>query len=255
VGRVVLACAGYWAPLARLLAGTPGIEIAAREQDVRADAQCALLSLPLLLGLGDSAFAPRPRYLAAPADAVSRWRARVAAHRGVRVGLCWSGNARRADPYASRIDARRSLPLAHLAPLRDVPGVTFFNLRKDGLTAQDAAALPLVDWSADLADYAETAALMEALDLVISVDTSVVHCAGALGRPVWMLDRFDNCWRWGTDAASPGWYASLRVFRQSRFGEWDDVVTDVRNALERFVAERPRAESAPDTPRDARLAP
>jgi hypothetical protein len=178
----------------------------------------------------------------------------VAAHRGVRVGLCWSGNARRADPYASRIDARRSLALARLAPLREVPDVTFFNLRKDGVAAQDAAALPLVDWSAALADYAETAALMDALDLVISVDTSVVHCAGALGRPVWMLDRFDNCWRWGTDSASPGWYPSLRVFRQTRFGEWDDVVTGVRNALESFVAGRPPAESAFDTPRDSRPA-
>jgi ADP-heptose:LPS heptosyltransferase len=72
---------------------------------------------------------------------------------------------------------------------------------------------------------------MANLDLVISVDTSIVHCAGATGRPIWMLDRFDNCWRWGTDAANPGWYRSLRVFRQARFRDWTPAVCELSVAL------------------------
>jgi tetratricopeptide (TPR) repeat protein len=243
VGRLVLACGGYWAPLARLLAGVPGVDVVAIEDlpALKVDAQCALLSLPLQLRLGTTAWNPSDAYLAAAQEATARWRARLAPLRGLRVGLCWSGNARRADPHATRIDERRSLPLHRLAALAEVQGVHFISVQKRGADAVHAnSAVPLIDWTGELTDFADTAALMQSLDLVISVDTSVVHCAGALGRPVWMLDRFDNCWRWGTDAAAPGWYASLRVFRQARFREWDGVVRDVRAALEAAVrGERP----------------
>jgi tetratricopeptide (TPR) repeat protein len=233
VGRVVLLSQGYWSPLARLLATAKGVDevVAGDGRDVRADACCDLMSLPWLLRLGAAAFAPREPYLCADDDAVARWRARLSPSRGLNVGLCWSGNPRPGDPSAMRINERRSLRLARLAPLATVTGVRFVSLQKDGVSAADRAVLPIDDWSAELHDYADTAALLAALDLVVSVDTSVVHCAGALGRPVWMLDRFDNCWRWGTDAAAPGWYPSLRVFRQARFGAWDDVVLRVRDAL------------------------
>jgi ADP-heptose:LPS heptosyltransferase len=87
------------------------------------------------------------------------------------------------------------------------------------------------DWTHELADFADTAALTEALDLVISVDTSVLHLAGALGKPVWLLNRFDTCWRWLLDRDDSPWYPSLRQFRQPNAGDWDSVMTQVRKAL------------------------
>lgn len=234
VDRIVLYCDGYWAPLRRLLASAQGVDaIVDRASGSVAIAACArLMSLPRILDLGDQALAPREGYLAPPAADVGRWRARLHPYAGLRVGLCWGGNPRAELPHAARIDERRSIGLARLAPFAQVPGVRFFSLQKGG-TADVAQApeLAIVDWSDELRDYADTAALIMNLDLVITVDTSVVHCAGALGRPVWMLDRFDNCWRWGTDVANPGWYASLRVFRQRTFGDWSPVVTAARVAL------------------------
>jgi hypothetical protein len=100
-----------------------------------------------------------------------------------------------------------------------------------------AADSPIVDWTAELDDFADTAALIEALDLVISVDTSVAHVAGALGRPVWTLNRFDRCWRWMWDRTDTPWYPTMRLFTQSTPGVWDDVVAEVAEAL-RLVASK-----------------
>ena len=87
------------------------------------------------------------------------------------------------------------------------------------------------DWTAELGDFAETAALIEALDLVIGVDTAVVHLAGALGKPVWLLNRFDTCWRWLLGRDDSPWYPTLRQFRQPRAGDWQSVVALVGAAL------------------------
>jgi ADP-heptose:LPS heptosyltransferase len=91
--------------------------------------------------------------------------------------------------------------------------------------------MTLVDFTDELDDFADTAALAEALDLVISVDTSVAHLAGAMGKPVWLLNRFDNCWRWLIDRDDSPWYPTLRQFRQSTPGDWDGVMRSVRDAL------------------------
>jgi hypothetical protein len=127
---------------------------------------------------------------------------------------------------------RRSLSLNALAGIAEVGGMSLVSLQKGpGRRRAAPAEIELVDWTDELVDYSETAALVAALDLVVSVDTSIVHCAGAVGTPVWMLDRYDNCWRWGTDPRNAGWYADLRVFRQRRFGDWTPVIGDLRNAL------------------------
>jgi hypothetical protein len=89
----------------------------------------------------------------------------------------------------------------------------------------------LHDWTAELHDFADTAALIEALDLVISVDTAPAHLAGALGKPVWLLNRFDTCWRWMLRRDDSPWYPTMRLFRQQRPGDWDGVMRDVRAAL------------------------
>jgi tetratricopeptide (TPR) repeat protein len=235
VGRVLLWCDDYWGPVARLVATAPGLDAvvdrASAPQAVAA--QCRIMSLPRVLGLGNEAFAERPPYLQAPPADVARWAPRVARHAGLRVGLCWGGHPHLNRAGATRLDDRRSVPPARLAPLWDVPGIAWFSLQKhpQDKPPVEVAALPLVDWTAEFTDYADTAALMANLDLVISVDTSVIHCAGATGRPVWLLDRSDNCWRWGTDAGEPGSYPTLRAFRQTTFGDWTPVIAAVAAAL------------------------
>jgi hypothetical protein len=98
--------------------------------------------------------------------------------------------------------------------------------------ADPPVCMRLHDWTGEIRDFRDTAALVVALDLVISVDTAVLHLAGALGRPVWLLNRFDTCWRWLLERADSPWYPTLRIFRQSAQGEWGGVVAAVRAALD-----------------------
>jgi len=242
VPRLIVYCSSYQAPAIPLLATMKGIDavVGSGSGAQAIGATCAMSELPHLLGLGDAAFTPVDAYLAPPPDAVQRWAARVAALPGRKVGICWGGNPRPEYVEAYRIDRRRSMPAKRLAWLATVPGVSLVNLQK-GAAGSDKGVFgaALADWTDELADFGETAGLIANLDLVISVDTSVVHCAGAIGARVWMLDRFDNCWRWGTDARTPGWYRNLRVFRQAAFGDWASVEAGLRCALDEWT-------SAPD---------
>ena len=123
----------------------------------------------------------------------------------------------------------RSIPPALLDPLAGAPGVSFVNLQ---VGTSGRPKLAISDWTAELVDFAETAALIMALDLVIGVDTAVVHLAGALGRPVWLLNRFASDWRWGKEGDRSAWYPTLRQFRQARPGAWTQTIEQVRGALE-----------------------
>jgi hypothetical protein len=203
------------------------------DPDAGADLFCPLLSLPARLGLTlADATMPAP-YLRADPVSVAGWRGRLAGLPGRKVGLVWAGNPRFGNLMAPRMDLRRSIALASLARLLAVPGVTFVSLQKGEASAQ-AAGSPVVDWTDELDDFADTAALIEALDLVISVDTAVAHAAGALGRPVWVLNRFDRCWRWMTDRTDTPWYPTMRLFTQTQPGVWDDVVEAAAGALARL---------------------
>jgi ADP-heptose:LPS heptosyltransferase len=159
------------------------------------------------------------------------WRTRLAAmaKRGFRLGLVWAGNPRRDMPAATALDRRRSLAPHRLAPLFQVPGLHIFSLQKDGSTAP--VDFPLADHMDEMQDFADTAALIANLDLVISVDTAVAHLAAALGKPVWMLDRCDSCWRWLTGRRDSPWYPSLRLYRQLKPGDWDPIVAEVARDL------------------------
>jgi hypothetical protein len=213
-----------------LLADFPGVEVLLpRDADVpRYDFHCPLMSLPDRLRL----YEPMPvavPYLAADRDAVAAWEARLRPLPGRLVGLVWAGN----PGFAA--DHLRSVPAAALAPLGQVAGVSFVSLQK-GVEAK--LALDMADHTAELGDMADTAALVSALDLVISVDTGVAHLAGALGRPVWLLNRFDTCWRWLTGTRDSIWYPSLRQFRQGEPGDWGGVLAEVAAALARLPAAR-----------------
>jgi tetratricopeptide (TPR) repeat protein len=238
VPRLIVYCSGYQAPAIPLLASMRGIDaiVGSGSGAQAVAAACAISELPHLLRLGDSAFAPVDAYLAPSEEAVSRWASRVAALPGRKIGLCWGGNPRPEYVEAHKIDRRRSIAAERLAWLTAIPGLCLVSLQK-GAAGHNKAAFgnALVDWTEELADFGETAALIANLDLVVSVDTSVVHCAGATGAPVFMLDRFDNCWRWGVDPNAPGWYRHLRIFRQGAFGDWTGTLAALRGALDEWA--------------------
>jgi hypothetical protein len=189
-----------------------------------------MLSLPHVLGMaGESDIPPEMPYLRADPALVERWRRRTADLAGLRVGLVWAGN-----PERMRMDQRRSIALQRLAPLAEMPGVDLVSLQKGAAAdARAGSALDGImhDWTDELADFADTAALIETLDLVIGVDTAVVHLAGAMAKPVWLLNRFDTCWRWQRERDDSPWYPTLRQFRQPSAGDWDSVIVRVRDAL------------------------
>ena len=174
----------------------------------------------------------RAPYLHADRAAATIWRTRLAAIPGRKIGLVWAGEPRPEDPAALATDRRRSIPLAALAPLGALPGLAFITLQKGIAAAHPRpSGLVLHDWVDELADFADTAALVDGLDLVISVDTAPLHLAAALGRPVWLLNRYDTCWRWLLDRDDSPWYPTLRQFRQPHPGDWPAVVARVAEAL------------------------
>jgi tetratricopeptide (TPR) repeat protein len=234
LARIVLAAP---ATLGRLLAPLPGVAAFYGEPPLPEPyVHCALSSLPRIFGTQLDNIPASVPYLRADAADVAAWRQRVAPLDGLLVGIVWAG-----DPtYIS--DERRSLPLDRLAAAVAIPGVSLISLQKGAAARQIAAldgSIALHDWMDECGDMAGTAALIEALDLVIGVDTSVVHLAGALGRPVWLLNRFDTDWRWLLDRDDSPWYPTLRQFRQDRLGEWEAALARLRAALAEFAADGP----------------
>ena len=226
-GRVIVR---VQAPLRRLIESLdPRIEVISDEQPLPAhDVHVPLLSLPLALGLDDVPPCPAPYLRADPRD-VARWRERLGDRQGVRVGLVWAGLSS-GLPNPSR-DIAPSL----LAPLAALP-VEFVSLQ---LPAGEVPALPrLRIFTDELTDFGQTAALIETLDLVLSVDTAVAHLAGALGKPCWLLLRASGEWRWQYGREDSPWYPSLTIFRQQLPGDWEGVVARVAAALGEMVGRR-----------------
>jgi tetratricopeptide (TPR) repeat protein len=225
-------------PLLRLLGSLSGVDrlVAQGEARLQFDLHCPMLSMPLALGTTITTIPGDVPYLRADAAQVAVWRTRLAAleNRGPRIGLVWAGNPRKHLLAAAATDRRRSIAAERLAPLFELPGLHFFSLQKDGPGAP--AHFPLIDFMAEMEDFADTAALIANLDLIISVDTSVVHLAAALGKPVWMLDRFDPCWRWLVGRRDSPWYPSLHLYRQPQPGDWDSVVAEVAGDLRGLAA-------------------
>ena len=215
-GRVVLA---VQPTLVRLLQGTPGAaEVVPAGAALPAfDVFVPLLSLPRLLGTTLESVPP-PLPYGVPLAPRQTGRPRAG---GLRVGLVWAGGGVFTE------DRHRSMPATAMDGLAGVPGVHFVSLQLG------AAALPAgaEDGMAGVQDFADTAARMAGLDLVIAVDTAVAHLAATMDVPVWLLSRHRGCWRWGHGRADSPWYPGLRLFRQSRPGDWDGVVQDVRTAL------------------------
>jgi hypothetical protein len=163
----------------------------------------------------------------------------------LRVGLCWSGGARPTELAADAMDKRRSLPLEAFSQLATIDGVELYSLQK-GPPALQLSEAPkdgwarsaVIDLTLHLKDFADTAALVDTLDLVITCDTSVAHLAGGLGKPVWILNRFDACWRWLVGRHDSPWHPSARLFTQGAPGEWGDVVDEVARELAALAGHR-----------------
>ncbi len=173
-------------------------------------------------------------YLTSPADLRARWRDRIPRSPGTKVGLVWRGSSwRMRDRFG-----RRSMALEDLRPLASIPQVTLYSLQYgEGRTELLEAhpPFPAIDLAPDLPN---TCAAIEALDLVVTIDTSIAHLAGALGKHTFLMLPYDACFRWMVDRDDTPWYPSLRLFRQSRPGEWSDVVKAIAQALQRELPRR-----------------
>ena len=215
--------------LAELLRSAAGVErvIADDQAPPAGEWYAPLLHLPAVFGTRAGTIPAEVPYLWAVPERVRHWGSWMSAATGsassLRVGLAWRGGR---DHWNDR---NRSMNSSLLAALRGVPSTTFFSLQKD--CREGCEELEFTPLPRDLTDFADTAALMTHLDLVISVDTSVAHLAGALGRPTWLLLPFAPDWRWMMERTDSPWHPQMRLFRQIRRGDWRSVVEEVRDAL------------------------
>jgi Flp pilus assembly protein TadD len=231
-GADVTACVP--GPLVRLLRGMPGITVV-RAGDGMLPAhnmQCPFFSLPRAFRT-TPATVPREPYIVADPALAAAWSARLPMD-GLRAGLVWAGQARPWLQGFTSVDRRRSAGLAAFAPLASVGGVRFVSLQAGTAAAQGQeppTGMELTDPMDAVHDFADTAAIIANLDVVVSVDTSVAHLAGGMGKPVYLLDRYDNCWRWLHGRTDTPWYPSMTIFRQPRPGDWNTVMHRATSAL------------------------
>ncbi|KPK32063.1 MAG: hypothetical protein AMK70_11270 [Nitrospira bacterium SG8_35_1] len=232
-GRVVFECRKE---LLRLFEGYEGIDVLWERsscdiRDLNLDVCVHLLSLPRIFGTSMKTISSDVPYLDADPVIINKWKSRFNQDL-FNVGLVWSGNP------SHRNDHNRSCRLLDFAPLASIPKVAFYSLQKGGIDEnglRPPADMSIEDLGKDLDDFYDTAAVMENLDLVISVDTAVVHLAGALGRSVWTLLPFVPDWRWMLDRIDTPWYPTMRLFRQPRYKDWKSVMDEVAVELEKKV--------------------
>ena len=225
-GRVIVECQP---PLLRLAKKIPGVAqwVPRGEQLPPFDVHCPMLSLPLALWTTLDTVPAATPYLHPDQDQVEKWAQKLGPKtQPLRVGLVWRGNP------GHKNDTNRSLGAGMLEPLAQIAGIEFVSLQKsEANSAPPAPGVKLTDYTADITDFADTAALIANLDVVLSVDTSVAHLAGALGRPVWTLLPFAPDWRWMLKREDSPWYPSMRLFRQATAGNWSEVIERVGVAL------------------------
>ncbi len=223
-------------PLKRLIQSIPGISVLSHNENiVDFDAHMPLMSLPRAFGHTLQSIPNNTPYLSAPKESIRKWQQRVTANSGLNVGLCWhSHNPSGANRFVAKGKSIKSIPpeLLH-SLLLNFKNVNFYSLQKN------AAPPPIIfnqshnwfDWTNELDDFSETAAFIESLDLVISIDTAVAHLAGALGKPVWVLLLNIADWRWLQNTNRCPWYPSMTLFRQPKNHDWETVISQVKSAL------------------------
>ena len=223
-------------PVRPLIAAAVGVDntIVPIEPVPHIDWYIPLMSLPLMLGTKLETIPGEPGYFVPDKTKVKNWQERLKQYAGLKVGIVWSGGR------GLKADSRRSIPFEVFSTLLGVKGVTFFSLQigPDALSAEVLAALggALIDLTALIHDFGDTAALIENIDLVISVDTAVAHVAGALGKPVWTLLYHPPDWRWMRGSDDTPWYPSMRLFRQDATMRWEPVLERIKQQLSLYAA-------------------
>ena len=197
------------------------------------DYQVPFMTIPYVLKTQIDTIPQEFPYLWADKDKVAYWKDKLKDDKKFKVGLVWNGGFRLDQPELWAVNNRRNIPLDKLASLQN-PNVTFYSLQKGELAEKelaDSKVWSMVDYTSELKDFSDTAALIENLDLVISVDTSTAHVVGAINKPLWLLNRYDTCWRWLQDKDTTNWYHSFKIYRQNKFNDWSNVIQDVERDL------------------------
>jgi len=231
-GRIIFGCQPQ---LARLLQNLPGVEqiVTAPPDPVHFEFHCPLLSLPLIFRTEVASIPANIPYVSPNVALVEQWKSRIKSGEQRKIGLALAGSS------ANEHDQMRSMRLSQFAPLAQIPGVQFYSLQKDKASGETSPPpMSLVDFTEDFNDFADTAALIANLDLVITVDTAVAHLAGAMGKPVWVLLPYLPVWQWLLDRADSPWYPTATLFRQNTAGDWETVVDRVAEELRVNVAPR-----------------
>jgi ADP-heptose:LPS heptosyltransferase len=223
-------------PLRALAATVPGVAAVRSDGEVVPDFDlyCPLLSLPLAFGTELVTIPVNVPYLWPLEERLAKWRERAPANGRLRVGLCWAGSSMHLN------DSKRSIALKRFAPLLSVPNLDFISVQKE-VSEADAEILNehgVNQLGREFTDFADTAAVVAMLDLLISVDTSVAHLAGAMGKAVALLVPFSPDFRWLLDRTDSPWYPSMRLFRQPKINDWDEPLDRVRAELAE-VSRRP----------------
>lgn len=203
------------------------------------DFQIPLMSLPLLFNTDLTSIPNQIPYVFANQNKVKVWQERLGKKSRLRVGIVWSGGFREDTPSHWAVNRRRNIPFEKIASLQDLSGVDFFSLQKGEPAESELRfhgsqlwkAKNLTNYVGELGNFSDTAALIQNLDLVISVDTSTAHLAAAMGKPVWILNRFDSCWRWLLNRIDSPWYPTVRLYNSSQEGNWDEVLANVKRDI------------------------
>jgi tetratricopeptide (TPR) repeat protein len=235
--RVVFQCQKGFCSLASTV---PGIDLAVAKYDERPGVDCELvlfLETHHILGFEIEESLGQVPYLQPPERKRREWAARLADLSGLKVGICWCGTGSGLrNPYAFR-----SIPLAQWRPLLELPGVSYIGLQRGPVlreVARESDCIQLPNPGSEFADFVDAAAAVLACDLVITVDTSVAHLAGALGKPVFVFTPFRSCYRWLLTREDTFWYPGMRLFRQERPGDWSGAIAKARDAVSEFRLKR-----------------
>jgi tetratricopeptide (TPR) repeat protein len=233
-------------PLKRLFEGLYGIHtvISVGDRLPELDYAISMIDLAALSTPNLSAIKPASYMFRLDQWHINAWAGRLQPltdknPKAIKVGICWAGMSRDLQPAARAVDALRSTTLASFAPLAKIPDILWVSLQKGPPASQinDARTIGMMigDATEDMHDFYETCCAIENCDLVISVDTAVLHAAASIGKPTWLLSRWDGCWRWFGNRPDSPWYPSLRQFEQPAPGDWEGLMNTVAQELERFV--------------------
>jgi tetratricopeptide (TPR) repeat protein len=233
-GAVSVQCERALERVVRSVSGLdPGVSCSQSVSADKFDLHCPIMSLPFLFDTTLDSIPDRVPYLTIPDELGDAWKARLSSITTMKVGLAWAGSKTLRD------DAKRNIPLSAFEAAIRCGSAQVISLQKgEGAEQVGEWRGQIEDWMDDCHDFMDTAALVDNLDIVISVDSAMVHLAGALGKPVWLLNRYGSEWRWGLESERSPWYPSMRIFRQREAESWDRVIAHVANELTKFQWER-----------------